>query len=98
MTVILHTLNTSPGSAGFTDCLRVIAAGDALLLMGDGVYGAIADTAAGATLQASGAEIYVLTADTAAAGVSNLIKGANHVDMDGFVALTERFPRQQAWY
>ena len=78
--------------------MRVIAADDALLLMGDGVYAAIADTAAGAALQASGAEIYVLEADTTAAGVNNLIEGATLVDMDGFVALTERFPRQQAWY
>jgi tRNA 2-thiouridine synthesizing protein B len=96
--VILHTLNALPGSAAFSDCLRVIAAGDALLLMGDGVYAAIADTTASATLQASRAEIYVLAADAAAAGVSNLLEGATRVDMDGFVALTERCPRQQAWY
>jgi tRNA 2-thiouridine synthesizing protein B len=96
--VILHTLNTSPGNSVFSDCLRVIAAGDALLLMGDGVYAAIADTAASAALQVSGAEIYVLGADATAAGVNNLIEGATRVDMDGFVALTERFPHQQAWY
>ncbi len=96
--MILHTLSTSPGSAAFGDCLRVIAAGDALLLMGDGVYAAITDTNASATLQASGAEIYVLAADAAAAGVSNLIEGATRVDMDSFVALTERCPRQLAWY
>jgi tRNA 2-thiouridine synthesizing protein B len=96
--MILHTLNASPESAAFADCLRIIAAGDALLLMGDGVYAAIADTDASAAIQASGAEIYVLEADTAAAGVNNLLEGATRVDMGGFVALTERFPRQQAWY
>lgn len=96
--MILHTLNTSPGNCAFSDCLRIIAAGDALLLMGDGVYAAIAETDAGAALQASGAEIYVLAADATAAGLKNLIDEATHVDMDGFVALTERFPRQQAWY
>ena len=94
----MHTLNASPKSAAFTDCLRVIGAGDALLLMGDGVYAAIADTDASAAIQASGVEIYVLEADTAAAGVSNLLEGATRVDMGGFVALTERFPRQQAWH
>ena len=96
--MILHTLNASPGSAAFSDCLRVIAPGDALLLMGDGVYAAIAEAGACATLQASGAEIYVLGADAAAAGVNNFIEGTTRVDMDGFVALTERFPKQQAWY
>ena len=96
--MILHTLNAPPGRAAFTDCLRLIAAGDALLLMGDGVYAAIAQTDAGTALQASGAEIYVLAADATAAGVNNLIEGATRMDMDGFVALTERFPRQQAWY
>ena len=97
--MILHTLNAPPGRAAFTDCLRLIAAGDALLLMGDGVYAAIAQTDAGTALQASGAEIYVLAADATAAGVNSLlIEEATRVDMDGFVALTERFPRQQAWY
>ena len=96
--MILHTLNAAPGSAAFTDCLRLIAAGDALLLMGDGVYAAMAQTDAGAALQASGAEIYVLGADATAAGVKNLIDEVSCLDMDGFVALTERFPRQQAWY
>ena len=96
--MILHTLNASPGNTAFRDCLRVIAAGDALLLMGDGVYAAIADTDASTALQASGAEIYVLGPDATAAGVKNLIAEATRVDIDGFVALTERFPRQQAWY
>jgi sulfur relay protein TusB/DsrH len=66
--------------------------------MGDGVYAAVADTDPSAILQASGAEIYVLGRDATAAGVNNLIEGATRVDMDGFVALTERFTRQQAWY
>jgi tRNA 2-thiouridine synthesizing protein B len=96
--VILHTLNASPATSTFSDCLRVIATGDALLLMGDGVYAAIANTAPSALLQASGAEFYVLGPDATAAGVNNLVEGATLVDMDGFVPLTERFPRQQAWY
>ncbi len=96
--MILHTLNASPGNSAFSDCLRVLAPGDALLLMGDGVYAAIADTDASAALQASGAGIYVLGPDAAAAGVNKLIEGATRVDINGFVELTERFPRQQAWY
>jgi tRNA 2-thiouridine synthesizing protein B len=96
--VILHTLNASPVTSAFSDCLRVIATGDALLLMGDGVYAAIANTAPSALLQASGAEIYVLGPDATAAGVNNLVEEATRVEMDNFVALTERFTRQLAWY
>jgi len=98
LSVILHTLNASPVSSAFSDCLRVLAPGDALLLMGDGVYAAMADTDAGVALQASGAGIYVLGPDATAAGVNKLIEGATRVGMDGFVELTERFSRQQAWY
>lgn len=95
----MHTLNASPRSAAFNDCLRVIAQDDALLLIGDGVYAAKAKADTGAApLLASGAEIYVLAADAKAAGISDFIEGTTCVDMGGFVALSERFPRQQAWY
>ncbi len=96
--MILHTLNASPTSAAFSDCLKVIQPGDAVLLMGDGAYAAITGTSACAKLHASGATIHVLSADASAAGVNELTATASSVDMDGFVALSERFPRQQAWY
>jgi len=96
--MILHTLNASPSSPAFSDCLRVIAADDALLLMGDGVYAAIPETAAWGALQESGAAVYVLDTDASAAGVSDIDDSASRVDMAGFVELTERFVRQQAWY
>jgi len=96
--MILHTLNASPASRAFSDCLRVIAGDDALLLMGDGVYAAMAGTAAWGALQDSGTAVYVLDADASAAGITELGDSASRVDMAGFVALTERFVRQQAWY
>ena len=37
---VLHTLSALPGTEACTDCLRMLAEGDALLLMGDGVYAA----------------------------------------------------------
>ena len=94
----LHTLNASPASAAFANCLQLIAPGDAILLIGDGVYGALRDTPAAAQLEACGAELYVLCPDAAAAGVLERIGSTDTVDMDGFVQLTERFPRQLAWY
>jgi tRNA 2-thiouridine synthesizing protein B len=96
--MILHTLNASPASAAFAECLRLLAPGDALLLLGDGVYCALAGTTARAQLDAAGAELYVLHDDVAAAGILGQTAGTSTVDIDGFVALTERFARQLAWY
>ena len=39
-----------------------------------------------------------MAADALAAGVTNLAAAVSRIDMDGLVALTETFPRQQAWY
>ena len=96
--MILHTLNASPSSAAFADCVGVVRSGDAVVLMGDGVYVALAGTKAWGEAQARGAEIYLLVSDALAAGVTEFAGGATFIDMDGFVALTERYPRQQAWY
>lgn len=96
--MILHTLNASPANRAFSDCLRVIAGEDALLLMGDGVYAAIDGTAAWSALRDTGAEVYVLDTDASAAGIGEPGDTVKRVDMSGFVALTERFARQQAWY
>ena len=96
--MILHTLNASPSSAAFADCLRFVVPGDTLLLLGDAVYAAISGSSAREALDKSGAEICVLREDALSAGVVTRTKGATLVDMDGFVELTERLPRQLAWY
>ena len=96
--MILHTLNASPASPAFHDCLRVVAPGDSLLLLGDGVYAALPGTDACSALQACGADIYLLSPDARAAGLDKLVGVGTTVDMNEFVALSERFPRQQAWY
>ena len=96
--MILHTLNASPASAAFAECLGMLGNEDAVLLMGDGVYAALPDSGHFAALQARGAGIYLLQADAAAAGLQDAPGDVQIIDMDGFVALTERFPRQLAWY
>ena len=96
--MILHTLNAAPSSSAFDDCLGVVRAGDAVVLMGDGVYVALAGTKAWGEIQATGVEVYLLDSDALAAGVTALAGAAEFIDMDGFVALTERYPRHQAWY
>jgi tRNA 2-thiouridine synthesizing protein B len=96
--MVLHTLNASPSSAAFADCLRLIASDDTLLLLGDAVYGAIIGSAARQALDASGVELCVLHEDATAAGVAKQLGGATLVDINGFVELTERLSRQLAWY
>jgi len=96
--VTLHTLSAAPASAACTDCLRLIAPGDQLLLLGDGVYAALPGTPARAALDACGARFFVLREDAVAAGIAARLDAASLVDMAGFVELTERCPRQLAWY
>lgn len=96
--MILHTLNASPTSAAFEQCLGAVAPGDAVLLLGNGVYAALDASDSLARLQATGAALYVLRDDAAAAGVGERLGAIGTVDVDGFVALSEQFPRQLAWY
>lgn len=96
--MILHTLNAPPSSSAFDDCLRIARSEDALVLLGDGVYAAMEGTEALCTIRASGAELYLLDQDAAAAGITGATTDVTRITMDELVALTERFPRQQAWY
>ena len=96
--MVLHTLNAPPASAAFLDFLRVVSPDDAVLLLGDGVYAAVAGTQARRQLESCGAELHVLRADAAAAGIMALVGAIDVVDFAGFVALTERYPRQMGWY
>jgi tRNA 2-thiouridine synthesizing protein B len=96
--MVLHTINTAPANSAFTDCLRLAGPEDAILLVGDGVYAALAHTEASSRLLESEAEVYVLASDALAAGVSSRIDSHFSLrDFDGFVSLTERFPLQMAW-
>ena len=96
--MILHTLNASPSSAAFQDCLKVAHRGDAVVLMGDGVYAALEGTPACLEIQAKNIELFILGADALLAGIIEPASGIQTIEMDGLVALTERYPRQQAWY
>ena len=96
--MILHTLNAAPTSAAYRDCLGLLGEEDALVLMGDGVYAALENTASLQALLDAPAQLYILAADAHLAGVPLPGQGVRSIDMDGLVALTEQFPRQQAWY
>lgn len=98
MTVVLHTLSATPSSAAFRDCTKVAQVGDAIVLLGDGVYGALEGTQACRELQATGVELFMLRADALLAGVTQPAPDIVSIDMEGLVQLTERYPRQLAWY
>lgn len=96
--MVLHTLNAPAASEAFQDCLRLAAAGDTILLLGDGVYNALAGSEGARALQASAATVVVLAEDAAAAGLTDDGGAFDCIDMAGFVTLTETCPRQLAWY
>lgn len=93
--MILHTLTVSPRHPAFRDCLLAADTGDTILLLGDAVYAALAESEACLEMQEHSARVVVLHTDARAAGVISVFPS---IDMPGFVALTEYYPRQLAWY
>lgn len=99
---MLHTVNKSPFvTTSLASCLDHTKAGSAVLLMEDGIYGAIKDSRiADRVASAMGnCKIYVLGPDVAARGISEnkLIDGVTVVDYSGFVDLVADHDKVQAW-
>lgn len=97
----LHTINQSPfNSNGFTRCLTMALPGSAILLIEDGVYGALAGGQFAAQLESAMAEhnIYALQADVQARGLANrLMTEVKLVDYAGFVDLAIEHEATIAW-
>ncbi len=98
----LHTVNKSPfGNGALLSCLKHCTPGDAVLLLEDGVYGALS----GASLSnevgtATGSvEIFVLEGDAKARGLDagKLLSEVKPVGYDGFVDLVAQHERTQSW-
>ncbi len=90
---MLHTVNHSPfHSESLHTCLRYLQSGDVMLLIEDGVYGALENTAHSDKVKKAleVGEVCVLEPDLQARGVSNVIDGVKKVDYDGFVELVEK--------
>ncbi|MCB1842827.1 MAG: sulfurtransferase complex subunit TusB [Halioglobus sp.] len=96
--MILHTLSALPHSGAFADCLISAGETDAILLLGNGVYCVLGGATAIKKLYDTGARLLVLTEHAQQAGVPSLPENFELIDMDGFVELTERYPRQLAWH
>lgn len=98
----LHTVNKSPfATQTLLSCLGHAKDGDAILMIEDGVFGAVAGSALSETIAArTGAvRIHVLAEDMAARGIdaARLIEGVAPVGYDGFVDLVAETDRTQAW-
>ena len=99
----LHTVNRSPFEHGaLKGCLARVRPGSAVLLIEDGVLGALAGAPHEARLAAAAAadvEVFALGPDLDARGIEpdRLASFVEVVDYAGFVALACRFGRTVAW-
>ncbi len=98
----LHTYNKSldAGEGRLQACLRMLAPGDSLLLLEDGVYVAL-QLQEGAQIRdkiPAGVALYALAPDFAARGISGKIpEGFAGIDYAGFVRLCLAHPRVVNW-
>jgi tRNA 2-thiouridine synthesizing protein B len=82
-------------------CLRLAADGSAILLIEDGVYGALDNTAVSNLIKKrmDNVKFFVLGPDIDARGLGDrpLIEGVETVDFGGFVDLVEKHSATQSW-
>ncbi len=97
----LYTVNKSPFEKNsLEDAIRFSSDGASILLIEDGVYGAMAGTAASdLVVNAAGRKFYALRADLKARGIAEdrVIDGVELVDYAGFVDLVVNHDKVQAW-
>ncbi|MDX1593501.1 MAG: sulfurtransferase complex subunit TusB [Gammaproteobacteria bacterium] len=98
---MLHIVNKSPfATTALASCLRVAKPGSTILLIEDGVYGALDGTRNSDAMREALADrtVCVLGADAAARGVADkLLDGIDVVDYDGFVDLVAADDGVQSW-
>ncbi len=99
---ILHAVNKSPFEKNtLSSCLRLAKSGAAVLLIEDGVYGALAGTSVASEMTEKAGDInfYALAPDIEARGLSEkpFIDGITLVDYGGFVDLAEEHSTVQSW-
>lgn len=98
----LHTVNKSPFEKNSLEtAVKFSTAGSAILLIEDGVYGALKGTAAEGLVTGAMADkkVYALQSDVKARGIKEdrMIDGIELVDYAGFVDLVEANDKVQAW-
>ncbi|MGE9552419.1 sulfurtransferase complex subunit TusB [Erwinia amylovora] len=95
---MLHTLINSPFKCDFAALVRLLAEGDDVLLMQDGVLAALQGSQALESLLNAPISLYVLQEDVKARGISAQISiNAATVSYNDFVALTVKNSQQMTW-
>jgi tRNA 2-thiouridine synthesizing protein B len=98
---MLHTVNKSPFEKNsLASCLEHVAQGSAVLMIEDGVYGALSGSAVADKVKGAmgKATIYALGPDLDARGIADkVLDGIKVVDYAGFVDLACEHDKVQAW-
>ena len=98
---MLHTVNKSPTERNVLEsCLKYLNKGSVVLLIEDGVYGALKGSTTTKMVEQAlkNFPIYALYPDIEARGMQDrVIDGIKLVDYSGFVDLVAEHPTVQAW-
>lgn len=99
---MLHIVNKSPFERNtLASCVRLAKKGSSVLLIEDGIYGAIKNTAQSDMVSGAMGDVqfHVLGEDLKARGISEdkLIEGIKVVDYAGFVSLVSEHDNNQSW-
>jgi tRNA 2-thiouridine synthesizing protein B len=99
---MLHTVNKSPFERNaLQSCLQHLLTGSSVLLIEDGVYGAMKGTGITEKVQQAmdGVKFYVLGPDLKARGVNDeqVIEGVKVIDYGDFVDLVAEHDNVQSW-
>lgn len=98
---MLHIINKSPfQTSTFESCLRIAQAGNAVLLIEDGIYAATVGSSTEARVRElnAGLKVYALKPDLDARGMSEkVIAGVTLVDYGGFVDLVAQHNTSHSW-
>jgi len=98
---MLHTVNKSPTERNVLEsCFKYLKKGSVVLLIEDGVYGALKGSATTKMVEQTlkSFPIYALYPDVEARGMQDrVIDGIKLVDYSGFVDLVAEHPTVQAW-
>ncbi len=98
---MLHIVNKSPFErTSLESCLKHAQPGSAVLLIEDGIYGALNGTAFSSRIEEAmkTLKVYVLQPDVEMRGMQGrVLDGIQAVDYAGFVDLVTEYPRVQSW-
>jgi len=100
---MLHIVNKSPLERNALEsCIKHAVKGSAVLLIEDGVYGAMQGTSKASMVETAMKEdisFYVMGADLKARGIdeARVIDGMTVTDYNGFVDLVAEYDKTQSW-